>query len=86
MTVPRALFILFLMVAISVAIVLVRGESARSANRIQQLHAESIDLEQRLWSAEIELARMREPRAIRRRAEEMGLSIVPPQPIARPQH
>lgn len=86
MTVPRALFILLLMVAIGVAIVLIRGESARAANRIQELHTESIDLEQRLWSAEIELARKREPRAIRKRAKEMGLSIVPPQPIARPQH
>ncbi|HRW51900.1 MAG TPA: hypothetical protein P5081_03380 [Phycisphaerae bacterium] len=85
MTVPRALFILFLMVAIGVAIVLFRGESARAANRIQQLHAETIELEQRLWSAEIELARMREPRAIRQRAEKMKLPIVPPQPIARPQ-
>ncbi|MCA9254064.1 MAG: hypothetical protein KDA33_00435 [Phycisphaerales bacterium] len=85
MTVPRALFILFLMVAIGVAIVLFRGESARAANRIQQLHAETIELEQRLWSAEIELARMREPRAIRERAEKMNLPIEPPQPIARPQ-
>lgn len=85
MTVPRALFILLLMVTIGVAIVLIRGESARAANRIQQLHTESIDLEQRLWSAEIELARMREPRAIRQRAREMKLPIVPPEPIARPQ-
>ncbi|MCB9857865.1 MAG: hypothetical protein H6818_19455 [Phycisphaerales bacterium] len=84
MTVPRALFILFLMVAIGVAIVVFRGESARAANRIQQLHAETIELEQRLWSAEIELARMREPRAIRQRAADMNLSIVPPEPIARP--
>lgn len=84
MTVPRALFILFLMVAIGVAIVLFRGESARAANRIQRLHAETIELEQRLWSAEIELARMREPRAIRKRAIKMNLSIVPPEPIARP--
>jgi hypothetical protein len=84
MTVSRALLILSLMVAICVAIVLLRGESARAANRIQRLHAESIELEQRLWSAEIDLARLREPRAIRERAHQMGLSIVPPEPIAGP--
>jgi hypothetical protein len=81
MTVPRALFVLLLIVATGVAIVLLRGESARAANRIQRLHAESIDIEQRLWAAEIELARMREPRAIRQRAIDMHLDVRPPADI-----
>ena len=84
MTVPRALFVLMLVVATGAAIVLLRGESARSANRIQRLHAQSIELEQRLWSAQIELARMREPRAIRQRAREMGLDVLPPAEMGRP--
>lgn len=78
MTVPRALFVLLLIVATGVAIVLMRGESARAAHRIQRLHGESIEIEQRLWAAEIELARMREPRAIRQRALDMGLDVRPP--------
>lgn len=78
MTVPRALFVLLLIVATGVAIVLLRGESARAANRIQRLHGESIEIEQRLWAAEIELARMREPRAIRQRAKDMQLDVVSP--------
>lgn len=78
MTVARALLVLLLMVAVGVAVVIVRGESAKAANRIQRLHQEKIALEQQLWAQELELAKLRGPEAIRRRAEALDLEVVPP--------
>lgn len=78
MTVPRALLVLFLMVAIGVTVVAVRGESAKAANRVQRLHQRQVELQQRLWAQEIELARLRGPEEIRRRASELGLDLIAP--------
>jgi len=78
MTVARALFVLLLMTVVGVAIVIIRSESARAANRVQRLHQEQLRLEQELWKKEMELARLRGPEEIRRRATELGLEVVPP--------
>ncbi|MFQ5428939.1 MAG: hypothetical protein ACE5E1_01410 [Phycisphaerae bacterium] len=78
MTVPRALLVLFMLVIIGVAIVAIRQESARTANRIQTLHRRKITLEQTLWTKELELAKLRGPEAIRRRAAELGSNVVSP--------
>ncbi len=78
MTVPRALLIMFMMIAIGIAIAVLRGESAKAANRIQALHQQKIELEQKLWTMELDLARLRGPEAIRRRTLELGLDVLPP--------
>lgn len=78
MTVPRALLVLLILLVLGISLVLVRGASARSAHRIQSLHNQSIKLEQELWSAEIELAQMREPQAIRDRAASLGIKLNAP--------
>lgn len=78
MTVARALLIIIMMAAIGVVIVAVRGESAKAANRVQKLHHRKVELEQKLWAKEMELARLRGPDEIRRRASELGLDLVPP--------
>ena len=86
MTVPRALYVLTLMIITAIAVVVIRGESAKTAGRIQKLHQQNVQLEQELWPREIELARMRGPEAIRQRAIDMGLEVVPPsavQPVPR---
>ena len=70
MTVARALLVLSMLVAIGIAIVVIRQKSAQAANRIQGLHQQDIALEQKLWTKQLELARLREPQAIRRRAAE----------------
>ncbi len=80
MTVARALLALGMLVAIGIAIVLIRGESAKAANRVQRLHGRQLTLEQELWAREMELARLRTPDEIRRRARELGLEVVPPAP------
>lgn len=67
-----------MMVATGVAIVCIRGESAKAANRIQRLHQQKVTLRQELWSKELELAKLRGPEAIRQRAAEMELEVVPP--------
>ena len=66
------------MVAVGVAIVMLRAESAKAANRIQRLHDRQLSLERELWSEEMELARLRGPNEIRRRARDLGLNLVPP--------
>lgn len=78
MTLGRSLLVLCMLVAIGVAIVALRGESAKTAHRVQQLHQRQIALDQALWSREMDLARLRGPDEIRRRAGELGLDVVPP--------
>jgi hypothetical protein len=78
MTVARALFVLVMMVAIGIAVVWLRTESAKVACRVQALHHEKVSLEQRLWAQDIELAQLRGLDEIRRRASELDLDVVPP--------
>jgi hypothetical protein len=80
MTVARALLALGMLVAVGIAIVVIRGESAKAANRVQRLHGRQLVLEQELWAREMELAKLRTPDEIRRRARELGLEVVPPTP------
>lgn len=78
MTVPRTLLVLMMMVIVGVAIVAIRGESAKASNRVQRIHLEQVELEQSLWARQMELAKLRGPNAIRRRASELGLDLIPP--------
>ncbi len=78
MTVVRGLFVIMLLVVVGVAIVALRGESARAANRIQRLHHQKVALEHKRWAQEMELAKLRGPEAIRQRASELGLDLLPP--------
>ena len=78
MTTPRALLVLFMMIAVGLAVVLIRRQSARAASRVQGLHQRKIELNQRLWIEQIELAKLRGPEAIRRRARKLGFDVVSP--------
>lgn len=78
MTVARAMLVLCMLMATGIAIVALRGESAKTACRIQRLHQRQLTLEQTLWAHEMELARLRGPDEIRRRAGKLGLDVVPP--------
>jgi hypothetical protein len=78
MTVPRCLLVLMMMVMVGLTIVAIRGESAKAANRVQRLHLKQMDLEQSLWTHEMELAKLRGPDEIRRRTSELGLDLIPP--------
>jgi hypothetical protein len=78
-TVPRALFVLMLLVATALLVVAFRGESAKAWHRIQRLDQRQVELRQRLWAQELNLARLRVPDEIRQRAGRMGLELVPPE-------
>lgn len=78
MTVARGLVVLAMLAAVGVAVVAVRAETAKAANRVQGLHETEVELQHRLWTQEMELARLRGPDEIRRRAQALGLSVVPP--------
>lgn len=78
MTVPRALLVVIAMVVVGLGIVAIRGETAKAANRVQRLHQKKVVLEQELWAREMELAKLRGPEEIKKRASELGLDIVPP--------
>lgn len=79
MTVPRALLVIIMMVAVGLAIVLVRGESAKTASRVQKLHHRETTLQHQRWAREMDLARLRGPDEIRRRTSELGLDLISPQ-------
>lgn len=78
MTVARGLLVLAMLMVVGVAIVMLREESAKVAHRIQSLDHDRTTAEQRLWRVEMDLAELRGPDAIRRRARSLGLNVVPP--------
>ena len=78
MTTGRSLLILLMMVATGIAIVVIRGETAKASNRVQRLHQKQTELEHTLWSQEMDLARLRGPEEIRRRTKDLGLNLLPP--------
>ncbi len=82
MTVARAILVLTLMVLVGIGMVLIRGETATAANRVHDEHRRKLEYERRLWAQDIALARLRGPEAIRHRAAELGLDVVPPSPRA----
>lgn len=78
MTVARSLLVILMMVGIGLAIVLVRGESAKTAGRVQVLHHRETVLQHQRWAREMDLARLRGPDEIRKRTSELGLDLVSP--------
>ena len=78
MTNGRSLLILLMMVSTGIAIVVIRGETAKASNRVQRLHQKQTELEHVLWSQEMDLARLRGPEEIRRRTKDLGLNLLPP--------
>lgn len=78
MTVPRGLLVIAMLMAVGVAVVALREESARIANRVQRLHRTITVAHQGMWKLEMELATLRTPDQIRLRAASLGLNVVPP--------
>lgn len=84
MTVPRALSVLAILCGVGVTMVLLRGQTARAAHRVQRLHERQTRARHKLWGLEIELARLRAPDRIGRRAAALGLEVQPPTPDGPP--
>jgi hypothetical protein len=67
--------------SIGVVVAALRAEQSRHLRRIQELQHKQTELTQRLWSQEMELARLRSPQMIRERAARFGLEVAePPSP------
>ena len=75
MTIPRMVGVLIALTVIGIAVVVLRVDQAATSRRIQELQFTQTDLRRRIWTEELELARLRSPRMIRERAERFGLSV-----------
>lgn len=77
MTIPRMVGVLVGLTMIGIAVVAIRVDEARHARRIQKLQIEQTELRQKIWSQDMELARLRSPHLIRQRAAQFGLEAAP---------
>jgi len=75
MTIPRMVGVLIALAVIGIAVVVIRLDQAATSRRIQELQFRQTDLRRRIWTQELELARLRSPRMIRERAERFGLTV-----------
>ena len=75
MTMPRMVGPLIGLTVIGIAAVAMRADQSRHLRRIQELQFRQTELRQRIWSQEMELARLRSPERIRERAERLGLDV-----------
>ena len=82
MTIPRMVGLLVGLTAIGVAVVALRLEHARHMRQIQLLQIQQTDLRQKIWSQDMELARLRSPQMIRERAVRFGVAPAPEAPKA----
>jgi hypothetical protein len=73
MTIPRMVGLLVALSCIGIAVVTLRVDQVRHMRRIQQTQFEQSELRQRIWSQEMQLARLRSPQMIRERAARFGL-------------
>ena len=78
MNVPRAAVVLLGLVTIGLATVHLRARQVQHVHQIQRLQAEQTQLQQALWSHQLEKARLSAPARIRDRAEQLDLVVVPP--------
>jgi len=77
MTIPRMVGLSVAMALIGIAVVAVRLEQARHLRQIQMLQFRQAELRQKIWSQEMELARLRSPQMIRERAARFGMEAGP---------
>lgn len=73
MTVPRLVALLSCLALIGIAVVALRNSQAAHTRHIEKMQFRQVELQQRLWEQEMELARLRNPRMIRERAVRLGL-------------
>lgn len=75
MTVPRMVALLIALAGVGLAVVALRVEQSIITRRIQVLQFRQGELRQRIWSQEIELARLRSLKEIRERAPDFGVPV-----------
>jgi len=75
MTVPRMVALLAVLALVGLAVVAMRVEQSIITRRIQLLQFHQSELNRKIWTQEIELARLRSLKEIRERAPEFGVPI-----------
>ena len=80
MTIPRMVGLSIALALLGIAVVAVRLEQARHMRQIQMLQFRQADLRQKIWTQEMELARLRSPQMIRERAARFGVEAGPRKP------
>ncbi|MCP4591012.1 MAG: hypothetical protein GY842_09725 [bacterium] len=78
MTLYRMIGLLAVFGALALAVVGLRSEEVRTARRIQRIEMEMIVVRRGLWSTQLEIARWRAPRQVRREVEHWALDVSPP--------
>ena len=73
MTIPRMVGLLVVLAVVGLGVVVIRVDQAAISQRIQDLQFRQTELRRKLWTQEMELARLRSPGMIRDRAERFGL-------------
>jgi len=75
MTIPRMVGLLVALAVVGLGVVVIRVDQAAISQRIQDLQFRQTELHRKLWTQEMELARLRSPFMIRDRAERFGLQV-----------
>jgi hypothetical protein len=84
MTIPRMVGLSIALALLGIAVVAVRLEQARHMRQIQMLQFRQADLRQKIWTQEMELARLRSPQMIRERAARFGVEAGLQRPAIEP--
>ena len=80
MTIPRMVGLSIALALLGIAVVAVRLEQSRHMRQIQMLQFKQAELRQKIWTQEMELARLRSPQMIRERAARFGVEPGPQRP------
>jgi uncharacterized membrane protein YdbT with pleckstrin-like domain len=62
---------------VGIAVVAMRRDQVVTSRRIQALQFRQAELQRKIWTQELEIARLRSPGAVRDRAEVFGLDVEP---------
>ena len=83
MTTARMVGVLVGLALIGIAVVAIRVDQSRVSQRIQKLHSQQTDLSRKIWTQEVDMARLRSPQAIREQAGRLGFEVAPkpPEPV-----
>jgi hypothetical protein len=77
MTMPRMVGLLLGLAILGVAVVALRLEQAQELREIQRLQFEQVEARQKIWTLNMELARLRSPQMVRERAARFGVEASP---------
>ena len=80
MTLSRMVGLLLILGAMSLGVVCLRAEEARTARRIQRIQQELVAIRRELWSVQLAIARHKSPGCIGAEIDHRGLQVKAPVP------